>query len=148
MTSLHTTDTTAWVGQEPSKLRWAPAEDDEPPSPRESGVYVDYLGRSTAPERPRLTAADYLGRACEALGVDIEELASRRREPSLRELRELVAVLGVERYGQRVRDIAGMLEKNPGSVSRWVSAAAERRSSDPVFADRLLKLDQTLVGDG
>ena len=78
----------------------------------------------------------------------VEELASRRREPSLRELRELVAVLGVERYGQRVRDIAGMLEKNPGSVSRWVSAAAERRLSDSSFAERLLKLDQTLFGDG
>jgi hypothetical protein len=59
-----------------------------------------------------------------------------------------VAVLGVERYGQRVRDLAGMLEKNPGSVSRWVSAAAERRSTDSGFAERLMKLDQTLVGDG
>lgn len=145
--SLNTTDAAAWAGLEPSKLRWAPAENDQPVSPREGGVYVDYLGRSTAPERPRLTAADYMGQACEALGVDIEELASRRREPRLRELRELVAVLGVEKYEQRVREIAEMLEKNPGSVSRWVSAAAERRSTDSGFAERLRKLDQTLLGD-
>jgi hypothetical protein len=52
------------------------------------------------------------------LGVGVDELASRGREPRLRELRELVVVLGVERYGQRVREIAGRLEKNPGSVSR------------------------------
>jgi transposase-like protein len=63
-----------------------------------------------------------------------------------RKLRELVAVLGVEKYGQRVREIAGRLAKNPGSVSRWVTTAAERRSSDGGFARRLGKLDEALRG--
>ena len=109
-------------------------------------MYVDYLGRSTAPERSRLAVEDYLDRVCGAWGVDVDELASRRRDPGLREHRELVAVLGVEKYGQRVREIAGRLEKNPGSVSRWVTAAAERRSSDPDFALRLNRLDEVLQG--
>jgi transposase-like protein len=65
-----------------------------------------------------------------------------------RKLRELVAVLGVEKYGQRVREIAGRLEKNPGSVSRWVTTAAERRSSDAGFARRLGRLDEVLRGGG
>jgi transposase len=82
------------------------------------------------------------------LGVGVDELASRGREPRLRELRELVVVLGVERYGQRVREIAGRLEKNPGSGSRWVTTAAERRSSDSSFARRLGKLDEVLRGGG
>ena len=69
-----------------------------------------------------------------ALGVDVGDLASRRREPRLRELREVVAVVGVERYGQRVREIAEKMQKNPGSVSRWVTDAAERRLSDSGFA--------------
>jgi REP element-mobilizing transposase RayT len=144
--SLNATAATAWVGEEPGKLPWWRELQDEPVSPREGGVYVDYLGRSTAPERPRLAVDDYLGRACGALGVDVDELASRGREPRLRELRELVAVVGVERYGQRVREIAERLEKNPGSVSRWVTTAAERRSSDGGFARRLGRLDEALRG--
>lgn len=80
------------------------------------------------------------------MGVEIDELASRRRAPRLRELRELVAVLGVERFGQKVRELAEQLEKNPGSVSRWVTAAAERRSSDAEFARTLRTLDEVLSG--
>lgn len=113
-------------------------------SPRESGIYVDYLGRSTAPERPRLTVDEYLDCACLVLGVDVGDLTSRRREPRLRELREVVAVVGVEKYGQRAREIAEKLQKNPGSVSRWVTDAAERRLSDPSFAKRLTVLDEGL----
>jgi len=144
--SLNATGASAWVGEEPSKLPWWRELQDEPVSPREGGVYVDYLGRSTAPERPRLAVDKFLDRACGALGVAVDELASRGREPRLRELRELVVVLGVEKYGQRVREIAGRLEKNPGSVSRWVTTAAERRSSDAGFARRLGRLDEALRG--
>ena len=146
--SLNATGASVWVGEEPGRLPWWRELLDEPVSPRDGGVYVDYLGRSTAPERPRLAVDDYLDRACGALGVDVDELASRGREPRLRELRELVAVLGVEKYGQRVREIAGRLRKNPGSVSRWVTTAAERRSSDSGFARRLKKLDDVLRGEG
>jgi transposase len=63
----------------------------------------------------------------------------------LRELREIVAVVGVEKFGQRVREIAERLHKNPGSVSRWVTNAAERRFSDSGFAKRLRDLDDALV---
>jgi len=74
-------------------------------------------------------------------------VASRRRAPRLRELRELVAVLVVERFGQKTREIAGRLEKSSGSVSGWVTAAAERRSSDAEFARRLRRLDEVLFGE-
>jgi hypothetical protein len=74
-------------------------------------------------------------------------LAARRRDPELRELRELVAVLGVEKFEQRVREMAAVLKKNPGSVSRWVSTPAERRSSDPGFARRLRELDEIILAE-
>jgi hypothetical protein len=41
-----------------------------------------------------------------------------------------------------------MLETNPRSVSRWVTAAAERRSGESGFARRLGKLDEVLRGKG
>jgi hypothetical protein len=58
-----------------------------------------------------------------------------------------VTVLGVEKYGQRVREITSRLEQNSGSVSRWITAAAERRGSDSGFARRLGKLDEVLRGE-
>ena len=146
--TLNTAGSTSWVGEEPSKLPWWQVVKDESVSPREGGVYVDYLGRSTAPERPRLPAAEYLDEACRALGVDVAELASRGRDPRLRELREMVVVVGVEKYGQRVRELAEVLRKNPGSVSRWVTSAAERRTSDSGLAERLRSLDNALQNEG
>ena len=61
-----------------------------------------------------------------------------------RDLRELVSVLAVERYRQRVNDLAAVLAKNPGTVSRWVSAGAARRTAEPAFAKRVQDLDQRL----
>ena len=52
----------------------------------------------------------------------------------------------VEEFGQRFREIAERLHKKPGSVSRRVTNAAERRLSDPGFAKRLRDLDDALVG--
>jgi len=147
--SLKTKETTAGVGEVPDELpRWPPVED-ESVAPRGGGVYVDSLGRSTVPERPRLPVEEYPNRASRALDVKVDELASRRREPRLREIiRELVAVLGVEKSGQRVCEIATRLEKNPGSVSRWVTAAAERRLSHSDFAQRLRDLEEAFPIDG
>ncbi len=145
--SLNTTGATEWVGEAPEKLPWWLPVKDAPVEPREGGDYVDFLGRSTAPERPRLAVEEYLERGCRALDMDVDQLASRRRDPELRELRELVAVLGVEKFEQRVREMAAVLQKNPGSVSRWVSAAAERRSSDPAFARRLRELDEMILAE-
>ncbi len=146
--TLNATGSAVWIGEEPSKLPWWLLAKDEAVSPREGGVYVDYLGRSTAPERPRMPVKEFLDRACGELGVDVDDLASRGWGPRLRELREMVAVEGVEKYGQRVHEIARKLKKNPGSVSRWVTNAAKRRLRDSGFAERLRSLDIALQGEG
>jgi hypothetical protein len=57
-----------------------------------------------------------------------------------RNLRELVSVLGVERDRQRVSDLAEALAKNPGTVSRWVSAGAAGWTAEPAFAERVQDL--------
>ena len=142
--ALKAARTDRWAGEEPAKLPWWLPREDEPLRLLEGTNYVDYLGRSTAPERPPLSVDAFLDRTCEVLETDVEELASRGKGSRLRELREIVAVLGVERYGQTVRSIAERLRKNPGSVSRWVSASAERRASDPDSSSRLEQLDERL----
>ena len=136
-----------WLGERPGRLPWwgrAGSDEDQEIALRKGVAYVDYLGRSTAPERPRFATDVFLQRACEILGVGLEVLAGRRRTSVERDLRELVSVVGVERYGQRNRDLAAALAKDPGAVSRWVSAGAARRAAEPAFAKRVLELDQGL----
>ncbi len=141
---LNAAGSTTWIGEDLPKLPWWQTERDEPVASPEDGAYVDYLGRSIAPERPLLPVNTFLERACGVLDVDVDELASRRRGPRLRDLREMVVAVGVEKFRQRVREIAETLQKNPGSVSRWVTKAAERRFSDRDFAKRLSCLEEAL----
>jgi hypothetical protein len=41
--------------------------------------------------------------------------------------------VGVERFGVKVKDLAERLGKNPGSVSRWMARAAQKRDEDRGF---------------
>ena len=55
-----------------------------------------------------------------------------------------IAVLWVDRFGLRGRDIAELLRKNPASVSRRLELGARRERDDPDFRDRLNALDRLL----
>ena len=107
--------------------------------------HVDVLGRSTGFERPLLPAAQFVEQVCRLLEVEPERLASRVRDSATAEMRRLVATLGVERWGQKGRDIAAVLDKNPDVVSWWVGEGARRRLEDPEYAQRLDELDRALV---
>ncbi len=135
-----------WVFGEPGELPWwrRMLGKDEEMEYHHDVPYLDHLGRSAAPERPKLDAARYLSQACMALGVELEEIAGRTRTPGLREARELLAFIGVERYGQKVRQLAELLHKNPGSISRLVSHGAKRLREDTAFQAAAKKLDAAL----
>jgi REP element-mobilizing transposase RayT len=114
-------------------------------APPEATIHVDALGRSTGLERPELGAADFLARACEVLGIAVDRLASRRRDPETVSGRVLVATLGVERYRLRAKEIAIVLRKHPDWVSRWVRLGSDRRAEDPAFRARLDLLDREIA---
>ncbi|RLE20599.1 MAG: hypothetical protein DRJ50_10495 [Actinobacteria bacterium] len=85
----------------------------------------------------------YLAEVCSLLDTDMERLAGRTKDRETAELR-LVAALGVERWRQRCKDLAGVLGKNPDVVSYWVVEGVRRRSNDPVFAERFDDYDEKL----
>jgi hypothetical protein len=93
---------------------------------------------------PSWTAASFLAAACGVLGVDRQHLASRCRDRETARLRELLATLGVERYGLRAKDLALQLNKHPDWVSHWVGQGARRRVADPAYRERLDSLDAQL----
>ena len=106
--------------------------------------FVDVLGRSTGLERQSLRAEQYVTLACESLGVELEDVASRRQDSATGRLRRLIATCGVERWDQRAGHLAAVLKKHPVVVSRWVSEAGKIRIEDDDFAADLETLDQAL----
>ena len=106
--------------------------------------HIDELGRSTGRVRRFLTAERYLAEVCGLLDIEVERLAGRTKERETANLRRLVAALGVERWRQRCKDLAGVLGKSPDVVSYWVVERVRRRSNDPTFAERFDELDERL----
>jgi putative transposase len=121
-----------WLERAPGGLPWwsvgRPAAAEPTERPR-----IDALGASTAPERPRLEAEELLELAAAAAGTTATELRSPRSGSGLTRRRELLALVAVELFGVRVKDLATALGRSPSSVSRWVNAAGERRAGDPAY---------------
>jgi len=113
---------------------------------RKSGQeYLDVLGRSTGLERPSMPARQFIDELCRILGAAPATLASRSRDRSTAESRRIVATLGVERWGQKGRELARVLGKNSDMVSAWVGEGVRRRIADAGYARRLDDLDRALA---
>ncbi len=91
------------------------------------------LGASTSPERQSLSAGELVELAATATGTTEGDLRSPRSGARLTRRRELIALVGAELFGVRVKDLAAELARDPSSVSRWISAAGARRSRDAAY---------------
>ena len=121
------------------------AGEDEAPVTGRTVAFIDELGRSTGLERPALSAAELVERGAVFLGVQLEDLAGRGRASDVVRAREMLATLGVERYGLRVKDIAVEFSKSPEAVSRMVSRGIEKRRGDARFRKDLDALDRRIA---
>lgn len=92
-----------------------------------------------------MSAVEYVVRNAKILSVHPDALADRGRTPGVVRARELLATLGVERYGLRVKEIAGEFDKSAEAVSRMVSRGIEKRLGDESFRDELEGLDKCLA---
>jgi putative transposase len=110
-------------------------------NPATGRAYVDVLGRSTGLERRLLEAGEFVEMACAALGIAAESLAGPHKDRKTTRFRQLVATVGIERWGQRAGKIGGVLGKHPDVVSRWARAGAEKKPKDPKFAEAIDELD-------
>ena len=110
-------------------------------NPAEGRAYVDVLGRSTGLERRPLEAEEFIELACKALGVTSHSLTGPHKDRKTTRLRQLVATVGIERWGQRAGKIGEVLVRHPDVVSRWARAGAEKKTTDPEFAEAIDELD-------
>jgi putative transposase len=135
----------SWIGDRVDRLPWWLVGDDREIQPVDSGPYVDVLGRSTGLERPLLSAAEYVAAALDELEVDRAEFAGRGRKPETVRTRELLAVVGVERYRVSVKGIAEVLGKNRVTVSSWISRGSAKRAGERSFEQQVDDLDSRIA---
>jgi len=138
-----------WIGEEPGRLPWwrlgrPPKGECEDP---ETAVRERRDREELGPEwRPLIEAEEFIARGAEWLGVEIAELRSRRRAEELVRARELLMILGVERFGLKVKDLARQLQKSPDGMTQTISRAACKRTKGSAFLRELNKLDRALAG--
>ena len=97
--------------------------------------------------RPLFEAKEFIVRGAKVLGVEVEALRSRRQDRRLARARELLMVLGVERYRLKLKDLARELKKSPDGMTKAVVRAAKRRVENDDFLTDLNALDQALACD-
>jgi len=137
----------AWIGERPEGLPWwRGGEDDAEIGPGEGKPRLDALGASSGWEAPRWPVARYLKRASAACGMESEALVGRKKDPTVTRARELVTLVGVEAYRQRVSELAAAMGMNAGSVSRVLARAIAREREEKRFRQRRLALEERLAG--
>ncbi len=142
--AMATVNEEEWRGEGPGRLPWwrvgRPTEEER--LRRREVEFIDELGRSTARWRPRYGAKEWLELACEYVGVDREVLGGRGRDPEVVRARDLVGLIGIDRYGVKVKELADEIGKSHDGVSLWCRRGAVRRATEPEFAASAEALDQ------
>ena len=137
-----------WLGEEPGRLPWwrlgrPPKQEEEDP---EEAIRKRRAREELGPDwRPIINVEEFVARCAEMLGVSIEDLQSRRQGERMARARELIMILGVERFGLRVKDLAKQLKKTPGGMTQAVTRAAWKRAGDSGFREALTRLDRELA---
>jgi len=137
-----------WIGEEPGRLPWWRLG--RPPKGEEDDLEIAVRrkreqGRTGDVDRPVLSADEYIQRGALAVGVAVDGLRSRLRSPDVVRAREMLAVVGVERYGLRVNDLAREMGKSPDSITKMIARTVRRRTGDPDLRSTLDHLDQTIA---
>ena len=140
-----------WSNGLPGELPWwrlgRPTKEDRERLRMSRRPPLDMLGRSTAPWRPEYSAEEWIDLACRHLGVSPEDLADRGRSPNVVMARELVGLVGIERYRVKSVELARALNKSRDGVSQWARRGAIRRADDPLFAEAAEGLDRAASED-
>ena len=136
-----------WLDQGLTELPWwQDAEDEEEiANPRRHAGAETYDQRkATNDDRMPVDLGELLGRFERITGMTASDLRSSRRGPELPSRRIDLTAVAVGRFGHRVCDLAKLLRKNPGTVSRWLTEANRRSLHDPSYKTHLDILDSRI----
>jgi len=146
--SIDMVSTEEWSCEGPGQLPWwrlgRPTEEERL---KVNEALLDQLGRRIAKWRPRYKADDWVNLACGALDIDRRALEDRGRSSEIVRARELLGLVGIERFGVKVGQLAQVLEKSRGGVSKWYRRGVIRRAEEPEFAAASHRLEDTASED-
>ena len=135
-----------WMKEGPGRLPWwrrVGGEDEElhlyPSRPR-----LDWQGGLQRPAPPRADAAGVVRAVAKTLDVPVEALGGRSRGEALQRARGLAMLVGVERCGLKVKDLAVVIGREAGSASRLYAQAAAVRRTDPAVTALAERVTKTL----
>jgi REP element-mobilizing transposase RayT len=136
-----------WLENEVRELPWwkdaNDAEEIARPSPNLPVETFDQ--QQLIDNRPALTLTQIVDAFSATAGIELEELSSRRKRRAIARSRCDLSAVAVGRFGHRVCDLARVLDKNPGTVSRWLTNADLRLRTDPEYRSQLDLLEQRIV---
>jgi len=101
-------------------------------------------GRDPPEFTNHLEFRDFTRRYERVSGHDLDDLRSSRRNPDLLRGRIELVTLAVGRCGYQSREVALLLAKNPGSVTRWLRLGICLQREDPKFKRRLISLEKEI----
>jgi len=116
--------------------------DDETVAPEFGERYQDYDGNPVDVDRPSVALVSLSEYFCECLDVDIGDLASRSTTKAVANLRAMFAAIAIEYYHHPATGVARLLNKHPGSVSRYVEDGWRLRKTEE-FREVLKTIDRT-----
>jgi hypothetical protein len=82
-----------------------------------------------------------LNLACEHLNEGIEDSAGKGRAPKTLKMREFIGMVGLERFGVKVTELADVLGKSRDGVSCWMRRGVRRKATDPSLAAAAERLE-------
>jgi hypothetical protein len=136
-----------WLENEVRELPWwkdaNDAEEIAPPSPNLPVETFDQ--QQLVKNQPALTLTQIVDAFSATAGVELEELSSRTKRRAIARSRCDLTAVAVGRFGHRVCDLARALDKNPGTVSRWLTNADLRLRTDPDYRSQLDILERRIV---
>lgn len=140
--------TETWIGEQPGRLPWwrlgrpPKGEEDDP----EDAVRERRQREDLGPEwRPQVAVTDLVQVCAGRLEIDLDDLRSRRKTQDVVRARELIALVGIERYRLRVKDLARVLGKTPDGMTQALARAVLRRTNDQNCRRRLDELDREVA---
>lgn len=133
-----------WLGEAPGRLPWWRRRDAEEDVSAAWDEQLAVPGKHPQRHHVRDVGA-FLTIAATALRTTVSELGGRGKTPAVVRAREVLTVVGVERFGVRMKDLAEQLGMSPASVSRWGWRAAARRTADEAFAKRCVEFERAVA---
>lgn len=125
---------------------WTDASDaDEIVRPDPRSPVETYDHRRLTEDRVPLDLSQIVCAVCALTEVQLADLRSRKRRSEITSVRWDLAAIALGRFGHRVCDLAEMLNKNAGSVSRWLTEADRRQESDAEYRTHLDELESEII---